>query len=186
MRRAFELARSHRPHPNPRVGAVVVSPTGEVVGEGAHEAVGKPHAEVLALEEAGAAARGSTLYVTLEPCSHRGNTPPCVDAIATAGVARVVVGVGDPDTRVSGTGIAMLRRAGIEVVENFMAGEAEAADPAYFRHRRTGMPTITLKYAMTLDGSVAAADRSSRWVSSEAARVDAHRLRAEMDAIVVG
>lgn len=186
MRRALELAGSHRPHPNPRVGAVVVSPLGEALGEGAHEAVGKPHAEVLALEAAGGAARGATLYVTLEPCAHHANTPPCVDAINSSGVVRVVVAAGDPDPRVSGAGIAALREAGLEVIDSFMSEDAEAADPAYFRHRRTGLPRVTMKYAMTIDGSLAAADGSSRWVSSAAAREDGHRLRSEMDAVVVG
>jgi len=165
----------------------VVSPSGDVLGEGSHEAVGKPHAEVVALEQAGPAAAGSTLYVTLEPCTHHGNTPPCVDAIIAAGVARVVIGAEDPDVRVSGAGMVSLRQSGVEVIDDLMpVEEAETVDPAYFRHRRTGMPTITLKYAMTLDGSIAAVDGSARWVSSEAAREDSHRLRAEMDAIVVG
>lgn len=186
MRRALELARSHRPHPNPRVGAVLVGPDGEIIGEGAHEAMGKPHAEAIALNEAGDAARGSTLYVTLEPCNHRGHTPPCVEAIVASGVSRVVVGTEDPDPRVSGSGVEALRAAGIEVTQGVLAEEAETVDPSYFRHRRTGMPTVTLKYAMTLDGSIAAADGSSRWVSSAAAREDAHRLRAEVDAVVVG
>lgn len=185
MRRAIELAGSHRPHPNPRVGAVVVSRSGETLGEGVHQSVGTAHAEVVALEEAGDAV-GATLYVTLEPCSHQGRTPPCVDEIARSGVTRVVIGAGDPDLRVSGSGVGALREAGIEVIEGFMEAEAEAVDPAYFHHRRTGLPRVTLKYAMTLDGSVAAADGSSRWVSSPESRNDAHRLRAEMDAVVIG
>ncbi|MGH8947021.1 MAG: bifunctional diaminohydroxyphosphoribosylaminopyrimidine deaminase/5-amino-6-(5-phosphoribosylamino)uracil reductase RibD [Acidimicrobiia bacterium] len=186
MRRALELAGSHRPHPNPRVGAVVVAVDGRTLGEGAHQAPGMPHAEVEALRQAGQLARGATLYVTLEPCTHQGRTPPCVGAILESGVARVVVGAGDPDPRVSGSGIAALREAGLEVVQGMMAAGAEAVDPAYFRHRRTGLPMVTLKYAMTLDGSIAAADGSSRWVSSETAREDAHRLRAGVDGVVVG
>lgn len=186
MRRAIELAGSHRPHPNPRVGAVVVSDAGEVLGEGAHEAPGRPHAEVVALQQAGDRARGATLYVTLEPCTHHGRTPPCVTAILDAGVSKVFVGAGDPDARVSGSGVSTLRDAGVEVVEGVLGEEAEAADPSYFRHRRTGLPRVTLKYAMTLDGAIAAADGSSRWVSSEPAREDAHRLRAGVDAVVVG
>jgi diaminohydroxyphosphoribosylaminopyrimidine deaminase/5-amino-6-(5-phosphoribosylamino)uracil reductase len=144
------------------------------------------HAEIEALRQAGELARGATLYVTLEPCTHQGLTPPCVGAIVESGVSTVVIGAGDPDPRVSGSGVSQLRDAGVEVVEAVMAAEAEAADPAYFRHRRIGLPRVTLKYAMTLDGSVAAADGSSRWVSSEAAREDAHRLRAGVDAVVVG
>jgi diaminohydroxyphosphoribosylaminopyrimidine deaminase/5-amino-6-(5-phosphoribosylamino)uracil reductase len=186
MRRAIELAGSYRPHPNPRVGAVVMSDEGDVLGEGAHEAPGRPHAEVVALEEAGARARGATLYVTLEPCTHQGRTPPCVTAILASGVRKVVVGAGDPDARVSGSGVSTLRDAGVEVVERVLGDEAEALDPAYFRHRRTGLPRVTLKYAMTLDGAIAAGDGSSRWVSSEPAREDAHRLRAGMDAVLIG
>lgn len=186
MRRALGLAQSHRPHPNPRVGSVVVSATGVVLGEGAHKGPGESHAEVVALRQAGTASRGSTLYVTLEPCAHQGRTPPCVDAIVAAGVARVVIGARDPDGRVAGEGIARLLEAGIEVTQSPMEGEARAVDPAYFHHRETGMPLVTLKYAMTLDGSVAARDRSSQWITSERARADAHRLRAAADAVVIG
>jgi diaminohydroxyphosphoribosylaminopyrimidine deaminase/5-amino-6-(5-phosphoribosylamino)uracil reductase len=186
MRRAIELAGTHRTHPNPRVGAVVVAADGRILGEGAHEAAGMPHAEVMALRQAGDPARGATLYVTLEPCTHHGRTPPCVEAILEAGLRRVVIGAGDPDDKVSGAGVAALRKAGLEVIEGVLAEEAEAVDRAYFRHRRTGLPIVTLKYAMTLDGSIAAGDGSSRWVSSESAREDAHRLRATVDAVVVG
>ncbi|MDP9143625.1 MAG: bifunctional diaminohydroxyphosphoribosylaminopyrimidine deaminase/5-amino-6-(5-phosphoribosylamino)uracil reductase RibD, partial [Actinomycetota bacterium] len=186
MRRAVALASLHRPHPNPRVGAVVVDSSGAVVGEGAHEGVGRPHAEVVALEQAGDRARNSTLYVTLEPCVHYGNTPPCVTAIGSAGITKVVVGAIDPDPRVSGRGVAWLQDARIEVVSGVLADEVLAVDPAYFHHRLTGLPRVTLKWAMTLDGSIAALDGSSRWVSSEEARADAHLLRANVDAIVVG
>lgn len=186
MRRAIELAAHQRTHPNPRVGAVVVDAAGEVVGEGAHLGVGQPHAEVVALTGAGDRARGATLYVTLEPCSHHGLTPPCVDSILSSGVARVVVGAIDPDPRVSGSGVARLRHEGVEVVTDVLAAESEAVDPSYFHHRRTGLPRITLKLAMTLDGSVAAGDGSSRWITSEEARRDVHQLRASMDAVVIG
>jgi len=186
LRRAIELATQYRTHPNPRVGAVVVDQAGNVVGEGAHQGVGTPHAEVVALERAGDRARGSTLYVTLEPCSHYGNTPPCVTAIVTAGVTQVVIGAIDPDERVSGKGVSWLTDARIAVTVGEMAEETEAADPAYFHHRRTGLPRVTLKIAMTLDGSVAALDGSSQWISSEESRLDAHRLRSEVDAVVVG
>jgi diaminohydroxyphosphoribosylaminopyrimidine deaminase/5-amino-6-(5-phosphoribosylamino)uracil reductase len=186
MRRALELAAGHRTHPNPRVGAVVVGESGGVIGEGAHEGAGHPHAEALALEKAGSQARGATLYVTLEPCCHQGRTPPCVTAVASAGIARVVVGAIDPDERVSGKGVSWLEDAGIEVVTGLLADEAEAVDRAYFHHRRTGLPLVTLKMAQTLDGSVAAGDGSSRWITSDAARRDAHLLRAAMDAIVIG
>ena len=178
MQRALELAATHHPHPNPRVGAVVVDESGEPVGEGAHEGPGEAHAETIALKQAGAKARGSTLYVTLEPCTHFGNTAPCVTAIVTAGVSRVVVGAVDPDERVNGTGISWLRDARIEVDSDVLAEEVVALDPGYFHHRRTGLPRVTLKLAMTLDGSIAARDGSSQWITSEEARADSHLLRA--------
>ena len=186
MRRAIELAAPHRTHPNPRVGAVVVDESGRVVGEGAHHGVGQAHAEVVALTDARDLARGSTLYVTLEPCSHQGETPPCAGAVVEAGVRKVVIGAIDPDQRVSGAGVSWLEEAGIEVETGVLVEEAESVDPAYFHHRRTGLPLVTLKVAMTLDGSVAATDGSSQWITSEEARQDAHRLRATMDAVVVG
>lgn len=186
LRRALDLARPHHPHPNPRVGAVVVAIDGSVVGEGAHLGVGHPHAETVALAQAGAAAQGSTLYTTLEPCNHFGATPPCTDAIIGARVARVVAGCTDPDDRVSGSGIARLQQAGISVEVGLLAESCQALDPGYFHHRRTGRPRVTWKAAMTLDGQLAAADGSSRWITSEAARLDAHRLRADADAIMVG
>jgi diaminohydroxyphosphoribosylaminopyrimidine deaminase / 5-amino-6-(5-phosphoribosylamino)uracil reductase len=186
MRRAIELAAPHRTHPNPRVGAVVVDESGLVVGEGAHHGVGQPHAEVLALTDARDRARGSTLYVTLEPCSHQGETPPCAGAVVEAGVRKVVIGAIDPDQRVSGTGVSWLEDAGIEVETGVLVEEAESVDPAYFHHRRTGLPLVTMKMAMTLDGSIAATDGSSQWITSEEARHDAHHLRATMDAVVVG
>jgi diaminohydroxyphosphoribosylaminopyrimidine deaminase/5-amino-6-(5-phosphoribosylamino)uracil reductase len=186
MRRAIELAALHRTHPNPRVGAVIVDASGEVIGEGAHEGFGLTHAEVNALARAGDRARGSTLYVTLEPCSHEGKTPPCAGAVVEAGVSRVVIGAIDPDPQVSGTGLSWLTGSGIGVETGVLADEAEAVDAAYFHHRRTGLPLITLKLAMTLDGSVAALDRSSQWITSGDARKDAHLLRSAMDAVVVG
>lgn len=186
MRRAFELAAGHRTHPNPRVGAIVLDRTGKVIGEGSHLGPGHPHAEVVALTAAGAASLGGTVIVTLEPCNFQGRTPPCVDALLAAGVARVVVGAIDPDARVAGEGIAALRRHGIKVEEGVLAAEAEALDPAYFHHRRTGRPRVTLKAALTLDGQLAASDRSSQWITSETARDDGHRLRSQFDAIMVG
>ncbi len=186
MRGAIELAAGHRTHPNPRVGAVVIDQHGKVVGEGAHLGAGQAHAEVVALEKAGASAAGATLYVTLEPCSHHGKTSPCVDAIIQAGLSRVVVGQMDPDSRVSGSGVEKLRAAGIDVESGILAGEAEQLDPGYFKQRRTGLPRVVLKLAMTLDGSIAATDGTSQWITSEASRMDAHRLRAEMDGVIVG
>jgi diaminohydroxyphosphoribosylaminopyrimidine deaminase / 5-amino-6-(5-phosphoribosylamino)uracil reductase len=186
MRRAFELAAEHRTHPNPRVGAVVVDGSGRVIGEGAHAGAGRSHAEIVALEKAGDATAGSTLFVNLEPCVHHGQTPPCVDAIVRAGVSRVVIGQIDPDPRVSGSGVERLRDAGLDVDSGLLADEAERLDPGYFRHRRTGLPRVVLKLAMTLDGSIAAADGTSQWLTSEDSRIDAHRLRADMDGVVVG
>ncbi|MEX0666716.1 MAG: bifunctional diaminohydroxyphosphoribosylaminopyrimidine deaminase/5-amino-6-(5-phosphoribosylamino)uracil reductase RibD, partial [Acidimicrobiia bacterium] len=153
---------------------------------GAHVGPGRPHAEAAALTAAGPAARGGTVIVTLEPCTFHGRTPPCVDALIDAGVAKVVIGAIDPDTRVAGEGIAALRRHGIEVVESVLGKEAEALDPAYFHHRRTGRPRVTLKAALTLDGQLAASDRSSRWITGKAARDDGHRLRSQFDAVMVG
>jgi diaminohydroxyphosphoribosylaminopyrimidine deaminase/5-amino-6-(5-phosphoribosylamino)uracil reductase len=141
---------------------------------------------MVALEQAGDKARGSTLYVTLEPCSHYGLTPPCVTTIVASGVVRVVVGAIDPDPRVSGSGVAWLRGAGVEVMTDVLAEEAVSVDPAYFHHRRTGLSLVTLKLAVTLDGSVAALDGTSTWITSEEARRDAHILRSSMDAVVIG
>lgn len=186
MLRALTLAARHRPHPNPRVGSVVVSSRGAVVGEGSHTAPGERHAEIVALDEAGPRSEGSTVYVTLEPCSHHGRTPPCVERIIGAGVSRVVIAALDPDPRVSGEGVRILRESGVEVSEDLLGERARALDPGYFHHRRTGLPRVTVKYAMTLDGSVAAGDLTSRWITSEEARQDAHRLRADSDAVMVG
>lgn len=163
---------------------MVVGADGKVLGEGSHEAAGQPHAEVLALAQVGDAT-GATVYVSLEPCSHHGRTPPCTDLLIDAKVAAVVVGALDPDPRVSGSGVAELEAAGIEV-EVLDDPEARAVDAAYFYHRETGFPWVTAKYAMTLDGSVAASDGTSKWITTEEAREDAHRLRAEHDAVVVG
>lgn len=184
MGRALELARSERPHPNPRVGAVIVDRAGAVVAEGAHEGPGLPHAEVLALRRAGSKARGATLYVTLEPCNHVGRTGPCVDAIIEAGVDSVVMAAPDPNPDVTGNGADRLREAGVRAV--FVEPADHSSDPAYFHYHRTGLPLVTLKAALTLDGSIAARDGSSQWISNEASRRDAHELRARHDAVVVG
>ena len=186
MSAAIAAAGNHHPHPNPRVGAVVVTGDGEVVGRGGHRGPGTPHAETLALDEAASAAGGATLYVTLEPCAHHGKTPPCTRAIVAAGIARVVVALEDPDPRVAGQGFAALRASGIEVVTGVGSGPAHDLDPGYFHHRRTGRPRVTLKVAMTLDGQVAAVDGTSRWITSEEARRDAHSLRSVNDAVMVG
>jgi len=185
MRRALELAQRFRPHPNPRVGAVVVD-GGQIVGEGAHRRAGDPHAEPLALQGAGSRAEGATMFVTLEPCAHHGRTPPCVAAIIEAGIDRVVVGAEDPDVRVSGKGVEALRQAGVTVEVGFLAGEIEAADPGYFHHRRTGRARVVHKTASTLDGQIAAVDGTSQWITGEEARRDVHELRASVDAVLIG
>lgn len=187
MRRAIELAREwpYTTHPNPKVGTVITDSSGTVVGEGWHRGPGSDHAEVVALEAAGHAARGGTAYVSLEPCTHHGRTPPCADALIAAGVASVVIAAIDPDPRVAGSGVARLREAGIDVTTGVRADDARAVDPAYFHHRETGMPLVTIKWAMTLDGSVAADDLSSQWITGEDARAHAHRLRSGVDGVVI-
>ena len=186
MRRALALAASVRARtsPNPWVGCVVLS--GSTAFEGATEPPGGPHAEAVALAAAGPRARGATLYTTLEPCSHHGRTPPCAEAIAAAGVARVVVALEDPDPQVSGRGVSALRDAGVEVDVGIGADEASVLLAPYLAHRRTGRPWVVLKLAMTLDGRIAAPDGSARWLTGAEAREDAHRLRAESDAVLVG
>ncbi|MCL1692628.1 MAG: bifunctional diaminohydroxyphosphoribosylaminopyrimidine deaminase/5-amino-6-(5-phosphoribosylamino)uracil reductase RibD [Actinomycetia bacterium] len=186
MRRAIGLTEGTMPHPNPRVGAIVLTPDGEVVAERAHIRAGSAHAEAAALADAGSAAKGSTVVVTLEPCAHHGKTPPCTTALIDAGVARVIVGTLDPDSRVAGNGIALLEDAGIEVVTGVEEDAVRANDLAYYHHRTTGRPFVTLKTALTLDGQAAAADHTSRWVTGPEAREDGHRLRAESDAVIVG
>ncbi|HEV8424045.1 MAG TPA: bifunctional diaminohydroxyphosphoribosylaminopyrimidine deaminase/5-amino-6-(5-phosphoribosylamino)uracil reductase RibD [Actinomycetes bacterium] len=187
MARAVALAEGGRgtTGPNPMVGAVLVR-DGRVVGEGFHLAAGQPHAETLALAAAGPLAAGATCYVTLEPCAHHGRTPPCVDALLAAGVARVVVAVSDPDPRVAGAGLARLGAAGVQVTVGAGAEAAADQNAAYLTHRRLGRPRITLKAAASLDGKVAAQDGTSQWITGPAARSDAHRLRAEADAVCVG
>jgi diaminohydroxyphosphoribosylaminopyrimidine deaminase/5-amino-6-(5-phosphoribosylamino)uracil reductase len=187
MARAVAIAEGGRGRvsPNPMVGAVLVR-DGRVVGEGFHRAAGQPHAEAMALAAAGAAAAGASCYVTLEPCAHHGRTPPCADALVAAGVTTVVAAVLDPDPRVDGAGAARLRAGGVAV--GIGAGAEAAADQnaAYLTHRRLGRPRITLKAAASLDGKVAAPDGTSQWITGPAARADAHRLRAEADAVAVG
>lgn len=183
---AAALAHREHPHPNPRVGCVVVAADGSIVGRGAHVTAGGPHAEVIALQAAGSAAAGATLVVTLEPCTHHGRTPPCVDAIVAAGVRKVVVGALDPDERVDGGGVAALRSQNIELAVVPPPMATEWVDPGYFHHRRTGLPYVTVKVAATIDGQVAAADGTSQWITSEAARADGHGLRSRSDAVLVG
>ena len=174
--------------PRPWVGAVVV-PSGEPDHpgfEGATDGRTGPHAEVVAITAAGDAAKGATLYVTLEPCSHHGQTPPCADAVIAAGISRVVVALGDPDANVSGEGLQRLRDAGIEVELGCRADEVARQLAPYLHHRQTGRPFVVLKLASTIDGRTAAPDGTSQWITGEEARLDAHRLRADSDAILVG
>ncbi len=190
MLRAVDLAEHVRgaTSPNPWVGAVLVTASGAVHG-GATAPPGGAHAEVAALERARAAGDdpgGSTLYTTLEPCAHAGRTGPCADAVAAAGVRRVVVGVLDPDPQVAGRGAATLRAAGVEVVVGVAAEAVDEQLAPYLKHRRTGRPWVVLKLAATADGRTAAPDGSSRWITGAAARLDVHRLRAQSDAVLVG
>jgi len=187
MKRAFELAERGRGYvePNPLVGAVVVR-DGRIVGEGWHRRYGEAHAEVNALDVAGAAARGSTLYVTLEPCRHHGKTPPCTDAIIRAGIRRVVTAMLDPFPQVAGKGAELLRAAGIAVDIGVGEIAARRMNAPYLKLLRTGRPYIHAKWAMTLDGKTATRSGHSKWITSEAARRRVHELRGQMDAIIVG
>jgi len=190
MRLAIEAGAGSRGRtsPNPWVGAVLATADGALF-TGATQPPGGPHAEVVALREAlhaGAPTAGATLYVTLEPCSHRGRTPPCVEAIVAARIGRVVAALEDPDPRVSGRGLSALAGAGVEVSVGVGAGEVVEQLAPYLKHRRTGRPWVTLKLACTLDGRTAAVDGTSRWITGPEARADAHRLRAAHDAVMVG
>jgi diaminohydroxyphosphoribosylaminopyrimidine deaminase/5-amino-6-(5-phosphoribosylamino)uracil reductase len=187
MRRAVTLAERARglTSPNPLVGALV-GRDGVVVGEGYHTRAGAPHAEREALAAAGEAARAATLYVTLEPCVHHGRTPPCVPSVLEAGIRRVVVAVLDPNPRVAGAGVAALRAAGVEVSLGCLEEDARRLNRPFFTWITKGRPFVTLKAAMSLDGKIASWDGSSRWITGEAARREAHRLRSESDAVAVG
>lgn len=186
MAHALQLAARGRltTRPNPRVGCVLVR-AGRNIGEGYHRRAGEPHAEVHALAAAAEAARGATAYVTLEPCSHHGRTPPCADALIAAGVQRVVVAVEDPNPQVAGRGIAALRAAGMTVDIGCLAGPAAALNRGFFSRMQRGRPWVTLKLAASLDGRTAMASGESQWISGEAARADVHRQRAEAGAVMV-
>lgn len=172
--------------PNPAVGCVIVSPDGAVLGRGRTGHGGRPHAETVALAQAGEASRGATVYVTLEPCAHHGKTPPCAEALVEAGVARVVAALEDPDPRVSGKGFDRLRQAGIDVVVGIGGNEAAELNAGFLKRMRTGLPLVTLKIAQSLDGKTAAAGGESRWITGEVARHYGHLLRARADAILIG
>ncbi|MGW2560777.1 bifunctional diaminohydroxyphosphoribosylaminopyrimidine deaminase/5-amino-6-(5-phosphoribosylamino)uracil reductase RibD [Streptomyces sp. NPDC001514] len=187
MHRAVELAARGlgSTSPNPVVGCVITDASGQPVGEGFHQRAGGPHAEIHALRAAGGRARGGTAYITLEPCNHTGRTGPCAQALVEAGVARVVYAVADPNPQATG-GADTLRAAGIDVESGLLEDEAEAGNIAWLTSVRLGRPYVLWKYAATLDGRIAAADGTSRWISSPESRADVHRLRAEADAVVVG
>lgn len=187
MRRAITLAARGlgATSPNPVVGCVVLDAAGAPAGEGFHQRAGGPHAEIHALRAAGEKARGGTAYVTLEPCDHTGRTGPCARALLDAGIRRVVYAVADPDPRATG-GADTLRAAGVQVERGLLADEAEEGNTAWLTSVRLGRPHVRWKYAATLDGRVAAADATSRWITSAESRADVHRLRAESDAVVIG
>ncbi|MFD0025778.1 bifunctional diaminohydroxyphosphoribosylaminopyrimidine deaminase/5-amino-6-(5-phosphoribosylamino)uracil reductase RibD [Streptomyces sp. NPDC058382] len=187
MRRAIALAARGlgSTSPNPVVGCVVLDATGRPAGEGFHQRAGGPHAEIHALRAAGEKARGGTAYVTLEPCNHTGRTGPCAQALVEAGIGRVVYAVGDPNPQATG-GADTLRAAGVRAEQGLLAEEAEQGNAAWLTAMRLGRPHVTWKYAATLDGRIAAADATSRWITSAESRADVHRLRAEADAVVAG
>ena len=186
MARALALAaQGLMPHPNPRVGCVLVR-DGAVVGDGFHARAGEAHAEVVALAAAGAAARGATAFVTLEPCCHQGRTPPCTEALVAAGVAEVVGAMVDPNPKVSGQGFAALERAGIRVSHGLMHAQAAALNPGFVKRMKHGRPFVRVKLGMSLDARIALADGESRWITGRDARDDVQRLRARSDAIVTG
>ncbi|MEU0694452.1 bifunctional diaminohydroxyphosphoribosylaminopyrimidine deaminase/5-amino-6-(5-phosphoribosylamino)uracil reductase RibD [Streptomyces niveus] len=187
MRRAVTLAARAlgATSPNPVVGCVILDAAGQPAGEGFHQRAGGPHAEIHALRAAGGRAVGGTAYVTLEPCDHTGRTGPCARALVEAGIARVVYAVGDPNPQATG-GAETLRAAGVRVEQGLLADEAEAGNAAWLTSVRLGRPYVLWKYAATLDGRIAAADATSRWITSAESRADVHRLRAEADAVVVG
>ncbi|NJM49137.1 MAG: bifunctional diaminohydroxyphosphoribosylaminopyrimidine deaminase/5-amino-6-(5-phosphoribosylamino)uracil reductase RibD [Alkalinema sp. RU_4_3] len=187
IQRCLALARqaAGRTAPNPMVGSVIVK-EGVVIGEGFHPKAGEPHAEVFALRAAGEAARGGTLYVNLEPCSHHGRTPPCADAVIQAGIRRVVVGMVDPNPLVAGNGIRRLEAAGIVVTVGIEAEDCQRLNEAFIHRMQQGRPFGILKYAMTLDGRIAASTGHSQWITAPPARSAVHQLRSEVDAIIVG
>jgi diaminohydroxyphosphoribosylaminopyrimidine deaminase/5-amino-6-(5-phosphoribosylamino)uracil reductase len=187
MARALELARKglYTTHPNPRVGCVIVR-DGQIVGEGWHVRTGEPHAEVHALRAAGENARGATAYVTLEPCSHHGRTPPCADALVNSGVARVVAAMQDPNPEVAGRGMQRLAQAGIAIHSGVLEGEARAINQGFLKRMEHGLPFVRVKLAMSLDGRTAMASGESQWITGPAARSAVQRLRARASVVLTG
>lgn len=188
MAKAIRLAEKGRftTSPNPRVGCVIVTADNICVGEGVHIQAGTPHAEVHALRQAGAKAKNATAYVTLEPCSHFGRTPPCADALITSGVSRVVIAMTDPNPNVSGNGIKKLQDAGIEVVADILSAEAAALNPGFIKRMLTGKPYVRLKQGISLDGKIALANGVSQWITGPQARKDVQRYRAQSCAVLTG
>jgi len=187
MQRALRLAQKglYGTDPNPRVGCVLVK-NGNIVGEGWHQKAGEPHAEVLALRQAGDNARDATAYVTLEPCSHTGKTPPCADALVQAGVAKVIAAMQDPNPQVAGDGLKRLQDNGIEVESGLMEAQARALNPGFIKRMETGLPYVRVKLAMSLDGRTAMASGESQWITGDAARHDVQLLRARSSAVLTG
>ena len=187
MARAIELARKgiYTTHPNPRVGCVIVK-NKQIIGEGYHHRTGEPHAEVLALRNAGDDTQGATAYVTLEPCSHTGRTPPCADSLLTAGISKVVVAMQDPNPLVSGNGIKKLRDAGVEVLLGVQEDQAKELNKGFIKRMQQGIPWVRVKMAMSLDGRTAMASGESQWITSPDARADVQKYRASADAILTG
>ncbi|MBM7062761.1 bifunctional diaminohydroxyphosphoribosylaminopyrimidine deaminase/5-amino-6-(5-phosphoribosylamino)uracil reductase RibD [Pseudomonas sp. UL073] len=187
MARALELARKglYSTHPNPRVGCVIVR-DGQVVGEGWHARAGEPHAEVHALRQAGERARGATAYVTLEPCSHHGRTPPCAEALVGAGLARVVAAMQDPNPQVAGRGLLLLAEAGIAVHSGVLEAEARELNAGFIKRMEHGLPLVRIKLAMSLDGRTAMASGESQWITGPAARAEVQRLRARSSVVLSG
>ena len=187
MAQALELAAKglYTTNPNPRVGCVLVKEN-KVIAAGWHQYAGQPHAEIMALNQAGSLAEGATAYVTLEPCSHQGKTGPCAQALINAGVSRVVGAMTDPNPLVAGSGYAMLRQAGVEVITDIMAAEAAALNPGFIKRMKTGLPLVRLKMAMSIDGRTAMASGESKWITGPEARAEVHKLRARSSAVVTG
>ena len=185
MMRAIRLAKKGKTSPNPKVGAVIVN-NGQIVGEGYHAVAGGPHAEVEAINMAGSKAKNATLYVTLEPCCHFGKTPPCTNAIIKAGISEVYAAMADPDQKVAGKGFKVLENAGVKVHYPLYQAESSAINEAYIKHRKTGMPLVILKSAMTLDGKIATASGDSKWITNQKSRLYAHKIRSEVDAVLIG
>ena len=185
MARALQLAAKglYTTQPNPRVGCVVVK-NGKIIGEGWHRKAGEPHAEIHALNQAGAQAKGATAYVTLEPCSHHGRTPPCADALVDADVSQVVIAMEDPNPQVSGQGVLRLREAGIEITTGVLEAQARELNPGFIKRMSSGLPYVRIKLAMSLDGRTAMASGESQWITGTAARNDVQKLRARSSAVV--